>query len=383
MSRVTVRVAALSALALAVAAGTYYCTRPQPVPVALRAVDRGTVESTVANTRAGTVKACRRARVSPQAGGRVSQLPVRRGDRVEAGALLLELWNEDLKAQVQLAENEARASEARQEQSCLAADLARRESDRVARLFRDGIVGEQMLDRAQAERDTLRAACAAGRAAADEARARVHAAHQELAKSILRAPFAGVIAELNAELGEVVTPSPPGIPTPPAVDLIEEGCLYVVAPIDEVDAPRVQPGQPARVSLDAFPGRHFAGVVRSVAPYVLDRERQARTVDVEVDIADPELLSSLVAGYSADVEVLLEKREGVVRVPTEAVYDGDKVLVLQNGLLAEKTFQPGISNWQYTEVVEGLTPGDNVVTTLDREGVEAGALAVPAQESGA
>ena len=65
---------------------------------------------------------------------------------------------------------------------------------------------------------------------------------------MLTAPFDGVVAEVNAELGEYVTPSPPGIPTPPAVDLIDDRCLYVTAPIDEVDAPEIRTGMPAPFS---------------------------------------------------------------------------------------------------------------------------------------
>ena len=75
-----------------------------------------------------------------------------------------------------------------------------------------------------------------------------------LEETYLRAPFAGIVAEINGEIGEYVTPSPPGVATPPAVDLIDYSCLYVTAPIDEVDAGDLHTGLPARVSLDAFRG---------------------------------------------------------------------------------------------------------------------------------
>ena len=134
------------------------------------------------------------------------------------------------------------------------------------------------------------------------AEARVDVTKAHLERTQLYAPFAGVIAEINGELGEFVTPSPVGIPTPPTVDLIDASCLYISAPIDEVDAPRVRAGLPARISLDAFPDRVFPGHVRRVAPYVLDQEKQARTVEIEAEFDDPEK-AGLLAGYSADVEV--------------------------------------------------------------------------------
>ena len=80
------------------------------IPAVLYTVDKGMVESSVANTRAGTVKACRRAKLAPPIGGQVARLLVKEGDKVKKGQLLLEIWNDDLVAQVNLAEKEAIAA---------------------------------------------------------------------------------------------------------------------------------------------------------------------------------------------------------------------------------------------------------------------------------
>ena len=77
-------------------------------------------------------------------------------------------------------------------------------------------------------------------------------ARAALDKTRLTAPFGGTVAEINGELGEFVTPSPIGVPTPPAVDLIDTTSLYVSAPIDEVDAPDIRADMAAHISLDAF-----------------------------------------------------------------------------------------------------------------------------------
>jgi len=192
----------------------------------------------------------------------------------------------------------------------------------------------------------------------------------------VRAPFAGIVAEVTGEQGEYSTPSPPGIPTPPAIDLIDDACLYVTAPIDEVDAPRIQVGLPARIALDAFPGQHFAGRVRRIAPYVLEVEKQARTVEVEVVFTDPKAAKTLLVGYSADAEIILESRDQVLRVPAQALLDGNKVLVLHNGMLEERRVELGLANWEFSEVRSGLKPGEQVVTSLELEGVTAGVPAV-------
>src|SRR5205809_7951398 len=104
------RIAVVAVVVLIALATAWWFTRPNPVAVALVTVGRGPVSATVANTRAGTVDACRRARLSPALGGQVATLPVKDGDHVEKSALLLELWNEDVKAQLTLSERDARAS---------------------------------------------------------------------------------------------------------------------------------------------------------------------------------------------------------------------------------------------------------------------------------
>ena len=364
-------------LAAALAFAWWHYTRPKPVEVRVKAAELGLVEETVANTRAGTVKACRRSRLSPSVGGQIAALNVREGDRVKAGAVLLELWNQDLAAQVTLAEREAVAADARARSACLNADNAQREADRQLKLRDRGMASEETVDRAITTAKANHADCEAAKAQARVQEAQVGVSRANLAKTRLQAPFAGIVARVSGELNEYVTPSPPGIPTPPAVDLIDDACFYISAPIDEVDAPRIRMDDTARVSLDAFRDRRFSGKVRRIAPFVLDIEKQARTVEVEVELSEVPENNGLLAGYSADVEVIVDRREDTLRIPTEAVQEENRVLLLDpdTGLLAERRIEPGLHNWDFTEVRSGLKPGDRVVLSLDREGVKDGAAA--------
>jgi HlyD family secretion protein len=364
----------IAALLLALAALLVWrFTREEPVAVRVAAVDRGRVERSVANTRAGTVNACRRAKLAPPSGGAIAALPVREGDRVRKGDVLLELWNDDTSAAARAAEQQLRSAVLRAEEVCVSAATAAREAERARSLHRDGLLPDDQLDRAASSEKTLRAACSAARADVEQAEERVAGAKATLTRTVLRAPFDGVVAKVSGEVGEFTTPSPPGIPTPPAVDLIDDSCLYVTAPIDEVDVARVRVGQPATITIDALPGRRFPGRVRRIAPYVVDVEKQARTVDVEVDFADPAQAKSLLVGYSADAEIVLEVRENVARVPTQAILEGNRVLVVEGGTLRERRLRTGLSNWQFTEVLSGLQPGDAVVVSVERTGVIAGA----------
>lgn len=371
----------LIVIAAALALG-YYWTRPKPVVVQVKVVERGTVESTVTNTRAGTVNACRRARLAPAIGGQVARMPVREGDRVKKDALLLELWNDDLRARLLLARREAAASAARAEEACVAADVAEREARRLTQLLEKKLASEESADRAVGESSARRAACKAAEVTTEVSAAQVRVAEAALDRTRLTAPFDGTVAEVNVELGEYATPSPIGVPTLPAVDLIDSDCLYVTAPMDEVDAPTVRAGMTARIVLDAFPGRHFPATVRRVAPYVLDREKQARTVDVEVEFVEASDTRDLLPGYSADAEVVLAVKDDVVRVPTEAVQEGGRIWVLDaSDILESRRIEAGISNWVYTEIVSGLLEGERVVTSVDREGLAVGAAAVADAES--
>ncbi len=364
-------------LLLALAGWGWWATRPKPVAVAVAAVERGTVERTVANTRAGTVKACRRAKLSPSAGGQIALLPINEGDQVKRGQLLLELWNKDLVAQLALARQEATSADATARAKCIEADQSRRESDRQSKLLKRKLVSEEVVDQAISTAAAAAAGCEAAQANAAVSAAKVGVAEANLEKTRLTAPFDGVVAEINGELSEYVTPSPIGIPTPPAVDLIDNSCFYLTAPIDEVDVAGVAMGQTARVTLDAFGERRFPGRVRRISDYVLDVEKQARTVDVEVEFVNPADIEHLLAGYSADVEIILDVSRDALRVPTEAVLEDDKVYVFlpNDNLVTQRSIRKGTSNWDHTEILEGLSDGELVVTSIDREGLADGVLA--------
>lgn len=364
----------------AVIAVAWLSARPDPIAVETVPAGRGPVAETVTNTRAGTVEACQRARLAPAAGGQIARLPVRKGDHVKKDQILLELWNQDVSARLTLAQRDVGSSEARADEACVAARVARREAERLAAVLERGLVAFDIVDRASGEADSREAACRAATQNIKVARARVSQAEAELERLRLRAPFDGIVAEINGELGEFVTPSPVGIPTPPAVDVVDISCIYVTAPIDEVDAPRIREGMQARVTLDAFRDRTFQARVRRVAPYVLDVEKQARTVEIEAELQDVQQ-ASLLPGYSADIEVVLEEKPDALRIPTGALIEGNRVYVLDesSGRVHLRQVETGLRNWEYTEIARGLSEGERVVTSVDREGLAEGAPAVAAR----
>ena len=363
---------------LIAAAAIAYFSRAKPPEVVLIKVERGIVEATVSNNRAGTVKACRRAKMSPPAGGQISRLTVKKGERVVAGQVLLELWHKDLHAQEELAQEQLKTAGSRAKEICAMAEAAQRDAERSVQLREQGFISSQVLDKSMTDAKARKASCEAAQGEVEQSGARIDVAKAGLDRMTLRAPFDGIVADISGELGEYATPSPPGIPTLPAIDLIDDSCLYVSAPIDEVDAAVVKVGQPGRITLDAIKGKQFAGKVQRIAPYVIELEKQARTVEVEVAFTELPKEENLLVGYSADIEIVHKVRENVLRIPTQHLMEGKKVLVYKaDGKLEERIVTTGLSNWQYTEILSGLQEGEQIVASLDRAGLNAGAWVKP------
>jgi len=347
---------------------------PERVSVRVVVVERGAVEKTATNSRAGTVEARLRAKISPDQGGRVAELPHRRGDRVRRGDVLLRLDDALERGQVAVARRELAAAEAERERACLAASLAQRELERNRRLAEQQIVAADSIDRIDSGAREAEAVCASARAVRERAAASLALAETALDKRTVYAPFAGILAELSTEVGEWVTPAPPAVPVPPVLDLIDPTSIHLSLPMDEVDAASLVPGLPARATVDSRPGLTFPGRVARVAPYVLDLEAQNRTVEIEVELDDARLAETLLPGTSADVEVILETRRDTLRLPTASILSGDKVLVVEGERLVERRIERGLANWEFTEVRSGLAAGERVVAAIDKPEIRAGAL---------
>ena len=315
------------------------------------------VEQTVSNTRAGTIDACRRSKMSPAMGGQIATLAVEEGDMVEKDQILLELWNKETKARVKAAERSA-------EQTCIISAKAQRDADRSNELFSKGLTSEEAKEAAVTSAESGLAACNA-------AKAQVEVTKASLERTQLIAPFGGIVAEIEGELGEYVTPSPVGVATKPTLDLIDNTCIYIKAPIDEIDAPEVVAGLKSRITMDAFGQKEFPATVRRVAPYVLDLEKQARTVEIEAVFDNPQ--EFLLPGYSADITIIVDTSEETLSIPSQAVMGGNSVyLINSDGTITEKEIEVGLSNWQVTEVLSGLTVDDQIVLSIDRKGLEDG-----------
>ena len=366
-------------LSLAVVAVVIYFvmgSEQDPITVAAVHPEIRTVEQTVSNTRAGTIDACRRSKMSPAMGGQIALLHVKEGDLVQKDQVLIELWNKESKARVKETQARVQVSERSAQQVCILSDRAQREAKRKTELLQRGLASEEATETAVSNAESQSAACDAALTQVEANQASVEVVEASLERTMLIAPFNGVIAEIEGELGEYVTPSPVGVATKPTVDLIDSSCIYISAPIDEIDAPEVVSGMTARITMDAFGDQEFPATVRRVAPYVLDLEKQARTVEIEAVFDNPD--QTLLPGYSADIEVIIDRVENVLSIPTQLIMRDNYVYVIdpETMTLTKEQIEIGIGNWQYTEVTNGLSKDDQVVLSVDREGVKAGIVVV-------
>ena len=355
--------------------------KSQPVPVTVYRVGIGRVEDTVVNSRAGTIKSRLRAGMSPGIPGLVTEIAVKKGSHVKRDDVLLRLDDSEHRAQVQLARSTLEAAQSAAQQAQLVAEQAQREWKRTQALAQSQVVSENLIDQDRTRALTTEAASTTAQARIHETEASLEAAQAILAKTTMKAPFDGVVLDVSTEVGEWISPSPPGVFIPPVVDLIDPATLYLSAPIDEADVARIKTGLPVRITLDAFRGKSFAGTLTYVSSYVETRQEQNRTLEVEAVFTDNPLPANLLPGLSADLEVILDARDNVLRIPTYALMEGSRVMVIKDDRLVERPVTTGLHNWKYTEITSGLVQGERVVVSLDRPEVTPGARVVVTGEA--
>jgi HlyD family secretion protein len=363
----------LSFVAGGVAAVAAFATIERPIAVDVIEVGPGEVERTVASVAAGRVAARHRAKIAASVMARVTRVLAKKGEPVERDQVVVELDGAEAAASLEMARCSADAIASSISETDMRLAQARNELARRKKLG-PAVVSPELLERAAMETSAFEAQVATLRAHAAEAEAHVKTSQTLLDKHLIRAPFAGVISDMWVEVGEVTTTVPgmtsmksSGSDGSKLFEVIDPDDLYITAPIDEVDLARVKVGQNARVALDPYPKEPFLGVVTRIAPYVLDVEEQNRTVEIEISIPAAWKDRALKPGTSADVEVIVEKKEGVPRLPAHLLIDGKRTLTIEQtagdgGLrVVEREVEVGIESWRYAEV-KGLAVGTRVVT---------------------
>lgn len=349
----------------------------KPLKVEVYRVKKGEIEEIVTNTKAGTVKAKKRAKISPRTSGQVLAIPKKKGDFVKKGDLILKIEDSVQRANIKAIEKQKEALEKKLKEIEVSLELAVKEEKRSLKLYEDKIISEEFYDKIKTEKEKLLAMLNSTKALINQAEAELNVAKEQLKLTETYAPFDGFISEIYVEEGEWVSPSLPGMLFPPALEIIDLSNLYVCAQIDEMDYNKTSIGNEVRVSIDSVPYKHFKGKISKISLYVQDKMEQNRTVEVEIEV-DLEG-EKVLPGTSADIEIIVNKKENVLIIPTPAIFSENKVFLIENGRVYLKEISFGIQNWAYTEVIKGLKEGDLLVSSPENYNLKEGMKVLPSK----
>jgi len=381
------RTVVIAMLVVAVAGAIYTSTRrPAPARYLTQAVTRGPIVRAVSAT--GTVNPVITVQVGTYISGPIEAIYTDFNARVKAGQLCAKIDPRPYqilvdKERAGLANSVAQLGKDR-------ADLAYKELfyRRSERLLQANVVAQDVYDNALSAAEQARAQVTLDQAAIDQHKAALRQAETNLNYTNIVSPVDGTVVARNVDVGQTVAAS---FQTPTlfliAKDLTE---MQVDTNVSESDIGPIHAGQEAEFMVDAFPNRKFEGVVTQVrqAPITV---QNVVTYDVVVGVANPEFL--LKPGMTANVAIVVDHRDGVLRVPIAAIRfvppqhgststSADVGAVLGSGQRKTQVWMPaaagrlspvavtlGIDDGNFAELLEGgLRLGDRIVTALAAAG---------------
>jgi RND family efflux transporter MFP subunit len=309
-------------------------------------------------------------------GARVTGVRHQRGDRVKRGEPIILLDAADLEARIAQAQATVAANGAQVAQANARLAAAKRTAERARGLAARGAGTAQLSEDSDAQEREATEAAHASEGLRAQAEAALRVARVARTKAEIDAPFDGLITDLKLDPGEELSPGAP------VFEIIDDSRLYVEAAVDEADVARVREKQPATLSLDALPGVSVKAAVSRIGPSVRKDLKGARTLPIDVDVADPKgaMAIGLKSGMSADVEIIVSEKPNVISLPTNVIIGrGAKrnVYKVVAGKAVLTPVEVGLSNWDRTEILSGVAEGDEVVATLNLKELDDGVPVKP------
>ena len=344
----------------------WWLSRPQPVPVRTVPVREAAAggQTTLLNA-SGYVTARRDATVSSKVTGKILEVLVEEGTKVEAGQVLARVDASNAEASLQLAQAQlgaVRVSLTETNANLALAELAlRRQSD----LHAKNIVSQSDLDRAEADAQALRGRHERELAEIAVAERQVNVWQLQLDDTVIRAPFAGVVTSKNAQPGEMISPMSSGGFTRTGVcTLVDMSSLEIEIDVSESYINRVVAGQPVEATLDSYPDWRIPAHVIAIIPSA-DRQKATVKVRVGFEKLDPRILPDM------GVKVAFQNTEPATTTATQRILipraalherDGkDLVWVAQGGRVSLRAVKTGGKTGDDVTVLAGLTSGESVV----------------------
>jgi RND family efflux transporter MFP subunit len=293
--------------------------------------------------------------VVPKTAGRLQEITVKLGDRVNRGQRIAKIEDQEILEQVKQAEAAFEVAKATIRQREADLELAKTNVERSRNLFQRQLLPQQTLDDAEAKYQSAQAALDLARAQNTQSQSRLDELRINLQNTIITSPVNGFVARRAADPGAFVSANAP------IVDVVDIVHVRLVANIVEKDLKQIGVGDSARVEVDAFPGESFMGRIARVSP-VLDPS--TRTAPFEVEIPNDQY--RLKPGMYARVGIITESHPHALVVPTNALVDANGtrgVYLAVNNVAQFHPVKIGIEGNDRTEVLDGVAEGDRVVTT--------------------
>ncbi|MGD2245797.1 MAG: efflux RND transporter periplasmic adaptor subunit [Candidatus Aminicenantes bacterium] len=292
----------------------------------------------------GVIEAWKKINVTPDIGGKIAKIHVEEGERVEKGQLLAEMDTRAIRLQLEQAEAAVAVAKA-------SYNDAQKNMERMKRLEKEDAVSDQ-------EYEKIKLAFDAADAQLKQAKAALNLAHYNLDVSLMKAPFSGVIASRNAEVGDVINPMMGGFSaTSGVLTLMDFSRVKIEIDASHRDIVRIRKGQAAQLSVSAFPDRVFQGRVSIVN---LTADPTTKKFRVEVTADNPELV--LRPNTFGEVSLEVSTHENVLVIPQNAVLENKYAFRIQDNNRVERVeLVLGLQNSDQIEIVSGLKEGDLVV----------------------
>ena len=359
-------------------------------PSKLATVEKGDIARSVVAT--GKIEPLAKVEVKSKASGIVKQIFVDYGDTVKQGQVLVELDKEELSARVrearatlqaaQAAQEAAQASYERNQVEAQGPDLPflRASLDRARKLHEEGLIALSVLEDADkayqlalnkqtaalSNVSVTKAEVARARAQVAQTQAALERAEEDLRNSTIVSPMNGLVLSRDVEVGDAVSSILVlGSQATLVMTLGDVSEVYVKGKVDEADIAKVYIGQPTRISVESMKDKKFQGTLTKISPLGVEKDN-VTTFEVRVSIQNPS--GELKAMMTANAEIILEEKKGVLLIPeTAVIYDKERNTSVEvPDPKAEKgrrkvAVKTGISNGVKTEVLEGMKEGDKVV----------------------
>jgi len=292
-----------------------------------------------------TIEAWKKITLTPDVGGKIARILVNEGDRVGKGQVLAELDAEAITLQLKQAEAALAVAQAN-------FNNAQTNLERMERLSKEKAVSDQQYEQVKLGYDSAKAQL-------EQAQAAVNLAQHSLDVSILKAPFSGVIASRNAEVGDVINPMMGGFSPGSAggvLTLMDFSRIKISVDVSGADIQRIQKGQAAILRVPTLPGREFKGTVSVIN---LAADPQTKKFGIEVSVDNPDQV--LRPGTFGEIVIEVQSHENALVVPQKAVLENSYVFIAQDGKAAKKEIALGLQNTTMVEVSSGIAEGDLVI----------------------